>query len=204
MSPELLATIRRLPEDAWTTWCDEGDVVRQWANVAYTPSWPYESKQDKPDRYVAIRLVKKQHELFADGQDRKHFAVVTNRWDLPGEQLLTWHRAKAGTVEAVHNVMKNELAAGVLAYGRFGANAAWFRLNALTYNILSLMRRHVFPEALRTARPKRLRFLIFSAGAELIHHARQLLYRLGQAYQKLFRWKTIRRDIHSFAIFAPS
>ena len=63
--------------------------------------------------------------------------------------------------------MKNELAAGVLPCGRFGANAAWFRLNVITYNLLSLMRRHVFPEALRTARPKRLRFLMFSVGAEI-------------------------------------
>lgn len=42
------------------------------------------------------------------------------------------HREKAGTVEMVHDVLKNELAAGVLPCGRFGANAAWLRLAVIT------------------------------------------------------------------------
>jgi hypothetical protein len=91
------------------------------------------------------------------------------------------------------------LAAGVLPCGRFGANAAWFRLNVINYNLLSLMRRHVFPEPLRNARPKHLRFLIFSVGAEIVHHARKLIFRLCRAYGKLFRWTTIRRNIPAFA-----
>ena len=44
----------------------------------------------------------------------------------------------AGTIEAVtwsHHVMKNELPAGTLPSRRFGANAAWFRFVALTYNV---------------------------------------------------------------------
>lgn len=199
MSPQLLGAVCQLPEDAWQTMCDEGDVLRQWAELPYAPSWPYESKDDKPDRYVAIRVIKKQGVLFADGSDRKHFAVVSNRWKMKGDKLLEWHRGKAGTIELTHDVVKNDLAAGVLPCKRFGANAAWFRLNVLTYNILSLMRRHVFPEALRVARLKRLRFLVFSVGAELIHHARQLIYRLCQAYYKSFRWKIIRRNILQFA-----
>ena len=199
MSPELRAEIQRVPERDWVEWKEEDDAVRQWAEVPYVPSWPYERKDAQPDRYVAIRVLKKQGSLFADGADRRHYAVVTNRWEMSGSDLLEWHRGKAGTIEAVHDVLKNELAAGVLPCGRFGANAAWYRLNALTYNLLSLMRRHVFPESLRKARPKRLRFLIFSVGAELVHHARKLIFRLCQAYQKLFRWTEIRKNILSFA-----
>ena len=199
LSQELLSAIRKLSESDWHRWQDEGDAVREWAEVAYAPSWPYESRDAKPDRYLAIRIRKKQGVLFADGTDRKHFAVVTNRWEVPGQELLEWQRGKAGTIEPVHHVLKNELAAGVLPCGRFGANAAWLRLNVLTYNLLSLMRRHVFPEPLRQARPKRLRFLIFSVGAELSHHARRVICRLGQAYRKLFRWHLIRRNILAFA-----
>jgi len=34
-------------------------------------------------------------------------------------KLIQWHREKAGTIELVHDVLKNELAAGVLPCGRF-------------------------------------------------------------------------------------
>jgi hypothetical protein len=65
-------------------------------------------------RYVAIHIRPRQEELFADGSREKHFAVVSNIWEWTPERLIQWHREKAGTIEAVHDVVKNELAAGVL------------------------------------------------------------------------------------------
>ena len=51
-------------------------------------------------RTGAIRIRKKQQELFADGSGVKHFAVRTNLWDGKEKRLLEWHREKAGTIEA--------------------------------------------------------------------------------------------------------
>ncbi len=56
-----------------------------------------------------------------------------------------WHREKAGTLEHTHHILKNELAAGTLPSRKFGANAAWFRLNALTYNLLTALKRITTP-----------------------------------------------------------
>lgn len=68
--------------------------------------------------------------------------------------LVRWHWEKAGTIEHVHWSMKDELGAGVLPSQRFGANAAWFRINAITYNLLTLLKRRALPERFRLARPK--------------------------------------------------
>ncbi len=94
--------------------------------------------------------------VFGDGSAVQHFAVRTRLWDWQPKRLLVWHREKAGTIEAVHYVLKNELAAGVLPCGRYGANAAWFRLAVITYNVLTAMKRLVLPPDLQMARPKRL------------------------------------------------
>ncbi len=56
-----------------------------------------------------------------------------------------WDREKAGTLEHTHHILKNELAAGPLPSRKFGANAAWFRLNALTYNLLTALKRLTTP-----------------------------------------------------------
>ena len=79
---------------------------------------------------MAIRIRPRQEELFADGSREKHFAVVSNLWEWNAERLIQWHREKAGTIEAVHDVLKNELAGGVMPSKYFGANAAWLRLAA--------------------------------------------------------------------------
>ena len=87
--------------------------------------------------------------------------------ELSAGDLVRWHWEKAGTIEHVHRSMKDELGAGVLPSQRFGANAAWFRINAIAYNLLTLLKRRALPERFRLARPKRLRFEIFNTPARL-------------------------------------
>ena len=140
---------------------------RQWAEVDFVPGEAGENKDRKPLRYVGLRLLKPQGVIFNDGSDRRHHAVVTNlNWD--GAKLLNWHREKAGTVEHAHHVLKNELAAAALPSGKFGANAAWCRLNVLTYNLLSALKRLALPGDLSQARPKRLRFLVFNTVGKVL------------------------------------
>ena len=183
MSEPLKAEILRLPEAAWQVERDEPDTIRSWAEVAYVPS-DGDHRKHRPcvRRYLAIRTQKRQGSLFADGSSVHYFAVVTNR-DGNGLALLQWHRQKAGTVEHAHHVLKTELAAAALPSGKFGANAAWFRLNVLTYNLLTALKRLTLPGDLRTARPKRLRFLLFNTVGKVVAHARRTLLRLTGVVQ---------------------
>jgi hypothetical protein len=173
MSPQLRAPIEALPETAWQTDREEADAVRQWAEVMFVSS---EQRSPQPHRYLAIRVLKKQGSLFADGSDRRHFCIVTNRAG-NGLDLIRWQRGKAGTIEHTHDVLTNELAAEALPSQKFGANAAWVRLNVLLYNLLAVLRRTALPEEFRTARPKRLRFVLFNTLGRVIQHARETLLR---------------------------
>ena len=92
------------------------------------------------------------------------------------------------SIEALHDVLKNELAAGVMPCGRVGANAAWLRFSVLTHNVLTALKRIALkPEWLR-ARPKRLRFQIFFSPGKLVHHARQVLLKVGRLREQLSEW----------------
>ena len=62
----------------------------------------------------------------------------------------------------------------------FGANAAWFRLCLLTYNLLSAMKLLALRPPFEDARPKRLRFAVFNLPARLVLHARKLLARVAR------------------------
>jgi hypothetical protein len=198
MSAPLKAEIGRLPETAWQVEREEPDAIRSWAEVPYVPS-DGDHRKDRPcvRRYLATRIQKRQGQLFADGSSTHYFAVVTNRTE-DGLTLLQWHRAKAGTVEHTHHVLKTELAAAALPSGKFGANAAWFRLNVLTYNLLTALKRLTLPGDLRTARPKRLRFLLFNTVGKVVTHARRTLLRLSAVLQHAFLVR-VRRKIARLA-----
>lgn len=193
MSPALAAAIQALPEPAWQPYAVPGepaDELRDWTDVPFVPSEASDQRDTEPSRYVAVRVRPRPGELCADGTAVKHFAVLSNLWEWDGARLLQWHREKAGTIEHVHDVIKNELAGGVLPCGRFGANAAWLRLALLAHNVLTALKRLALPPELLTARPKRWRFLVFTVPGRLITHARQLWLRLATTPARLAQWRT--------------
>jgi hypothetical protein len=179
MSKELRAEIDHLPPQEWQLWdVDERGFVREWAEVPFVPGREGEKRGTKPYRYLAIRIRSPQGVLFSDGNRMKTFAVVTNDWETGGRSLLEWHRGKAGTVEHTHHVLKDELAAGVYPSGKFGADAAWLRIQVLTANLLTLMKATALDAEYRKARPKRLRFAVFNHVGRVVHHAREVFMRL--------------------------
>jgi hypothetical protein len=187
MNPVLHAEMVATPASRWRPYSEDSTVVKECCEVDYVPE-ETGNRYREPLRYVAIRIGKKQGALFADGSTVKYFAVVSNVWEWTPKRLLEWHREKAGSIEAVHDIIKNELAGGVMPCGRFGANAAWLRLAVLTYNVLTALKRLALPPELLRARPKRLRFLIFNTPGKLVHHARSTWLRLGCSWQRFSDW----------------
>jgi len=181
MSTQLRQEIEKLGPEDWHEWDVEGrGFVREWAEVAFVPGRSIEKRNLEPYRYLAVRIRSPQGVLFSDGVGVKIFAVVTNIWEMGGRELLEWHRGKAGTVEQSHRILKDELAAGVYPSGKFGANAAWLRLQALTHNGLVLLKATALDEEYRNARPKRLRLAIFNHVGRVVHHARETLMRVAR------------------------
>jgi hypothetical protein len=188
MNPTLREEILALPEDRWQLYSEDSQAIKECAQVEYFPDETVENRHREPLRCVAIRIRKKQAELFDDGTVAKYFAVRSNLWDWKPKRLLEWHREKAGSIEAAQAVIKNDLAGGVLPCGRFGANAAWLRFAVLTFNVLTALKRLALPAELLTARPKRLRLLIFNTPGKLVRHARQIILRLTRSLSRFSNW----------------
>ena len=160
MSVELAAAVGQVPEPTWQTFATEADgTQRQWAEVPFVPGEAREKKASWPLRYVGLRRLTAPGVLFADGSDRHHHAVVTNlQW--AGDRLLNWAREKAGTIEQVHDEVKNGLGGGHLPSQHFAVNAAWFKLALLAYNLASAIKGLCFSPAERTVRFKKYRLLL--------------------------------------------
>ncbi len=182
MGKELRAVCTGQPEGAWQALEQRERERVDLTEVAFTPgAWP---KAAAPLRYIALRFTPLQADLFAGVAVRYH-AVVSNRRELTPAALITWHRGKAGTIEQVHRVLQDELGAGVMPCQLFGANAAWFRINVLTFNLLTALKRLALPERYRLARPKRLRFEVFTLPGKLAVHESQLSVQVSVADTRL-------------------
>jgi hypothetical protein len=191
MNPGLHEEIEATPEAKWELYSEDSRAIKEYAEIDYVPEESAQNRYREPLRYVATRIRNKQAELFADGSRVKHFAVISNLWDWPAKKLLQWHREKAGSIEAAHGVIKNELAGGVMPCGRFGANAAWLRLAVLTYNLLTALKRLALPPELLAARPQAPALSGFlhagQTGASCAAHAAAAGARMAALFQLALR-----------------
>ena len=204
MTEELRGAIQALPEEVWKPLrkvTGQGLIEgrKEWAEVEFVPTKPSRKKKMTPDRYLAIRIRPPQGELFGDGNPYHYFAVVTNIWSWEGEHLLWWQRERCGTVEKVHDVLKNDLAAGVLPSKRFFANAAWWRLNVITYNLLSVMKRKALPQSWWLLRLKALRFHLLGIAARIIEHGRRLFLKVAHNHPSFSIYQEARRKLLIFS-----
>jgi len=187
----LLQAVTRVPETAWQTYATEADgTLRQWAEVDFVPGQKTERKDRQPLRYVGLRLLKAQGSLFADGSDRKHYAVLTNlEW--AGDRLLRWHREKAGTIEHAHDELKNALGGGRLPSQKLAVNAAWFTVALLAYNVASAIKGLCFDPEERAARFKRYRLLGVHLAGRMSRTGCKLRLRLRASVEAIARLQRV-------------
>jgi hypothetical protein len=140
--------------------------LRQWAEVDFVPGERGEKKDRQPNLEWA------------------------------GDRLLQWHREKAGTVEHVHDEVKNETGGGHLPSQHFAVNAAWFKLALLTYILASAIKGRCFAPEERTARFKKYRL-------QLVHLAgRMSRFRCQLRLRFCPRPEAIARVQKAWAVFA--
>ena len=204
MSDRLKAAIEAIAEQDWRPLrklSDQGLAVgrKEWAEVEFVPTQSSRKRDLKPDRYLAIRIRPAQGELFPEGQPYHYFAVVTNMWSWDGEKLLRWQRERCGTVEKVHDVLKNDLAGGVFPSKRFFANATWWRLNLLAYNVLSVMKRKALPASWWPVRLKALRFHLLCIAGRVIKHGRRLYLRIAKHHPSFLLYREARAKLLIFS-----
>ncbi len=212
VTPEFKRAVAEVKESEWRPLdrLVDGRPVRteqEWAEVCFVPNWVAYRKDGPEYRFLAIRELLGQREL--PGLERpqlpfptldmreacyKLFGVVTNR-NLPGDEVIRWHRGRCGKGEEVHAVMKNDLAGGQLPSGQFGANAAWWGIMVLAYNLNSLMKRLVMPKGWAPKRLKAVRFGFIHLAGRVVTHARQLMIRVRAGHPAYELLLEVRRRI---------
>jgi hypothetical protein len=213
MTAEFKRAVAEVAEGEWQSLEREVDGQRvkteqEWAEVCFVPNWTAHRKEGPVYRYLAIRELLKQAELpgleaqlpfpsmsFGEKQ-YKVFGMVTNR-DIPGDKLIWWHRLRCGKGEEIHKVMKEDLAGGHLPSGRFGANAAWWGMTVLAFNLNSLMKRLVLPEGWAPKRLKAIRFGFINLAGRVMSRARQLIIRLSKGHPAYELLMEVRRRLKS-------
>jgi len=201
VTPQLKDAVAEVAEKDWKPLIrryDDGSTFKtdqQWAEICFVPNKSATKKDGPAYRFLVTREVLAQQDLpgLSDKQTKlpfptmdidsvpyKIFALVTNRLDVDGEEIIWWSRERCGQSELAHAIMKTDLAGGTLPSDRFGANAAWWAIMTLAFNLVAILRRYILSGIWATRRLKALRFGIFRIAGWVTRHARQIRVRVSQ------------------------
>ncbi|RPI60951.1 MAG: IS1380 family transposase [Planctomycetaceae bacterium] len=211
-------SVSALPESAWKPLhrVEDGRQTatgREWAEVWHVtdgsgasksaPLYRYLATRERLEEQLALPGVEKSQTypfptLEMGGARYKVFGSVSNM-DWAGDELLRWLYARCGKSEQAHATLKNELAGGTLPSGLFGANAAWWWLSVLAFNVNAIMKHVVLGGEWKTKKMKAIRFNLINVAGRVLQHARQWLIRLGAGGQALELLLYIRERLASMA-----
>ena len=90
-----------------------------------------------------------------------------------GGQVLALANGRCGEGEEIHSILKRDLSGGMMPSGKFGANACWWELAALSHNLLALLRVCGLGKAWLRVRMKRLRAVFIRVGGRVVRRARR-------------------------------
>lgn len=196
VTPEFKKAVSGVDQSAWNRLHREvnGNLVdtgQEYAEVCFVPNRLSTKKHGPEYRYIAVREPVSQPDLPGldlqrdlpfptldmERQRYKVTGIVTNR-DIPGDELIWWHRQRCGKSEEVHAVMKKDLAGGTAPSGKFGVNAAWWGLMILALNLNSAMKRVVLGGDWVNKRLKAIRFWLINLPGRVSKSGRELIIRL--------------------------
>ncbi len=108
-------------------------------------------------------------------------AIATNRSDLSDSEVIHWYNQRSEDCENRIKELKLDFGGDTLPCSDFQANALYFLISALSYNLFVLMRQ-LLPEELASHRATTLRWRLYGMAAKVVKTGRQLWVKLEDAH----------------------
>lgn len=171
--------IEAIPDKAWQL-VVKGDDSYLLAETIHVPGGCDNRYKLPAFRLVVKRWLSGQLELFKPVI--KYHAVLSDfpeTWS--ARQVLDHHNAR-GSAEKAIGELKNGYGLDKLPCGELFANAAFFQIGLLAYNLVQTFRRNALPESWKTFAIKNLRFRLLCQAARVVRHAGYLVMKLSAAF----------------------
>jgi len=193
----VLSLIDRIPEKDWTPFPGAaGESVEVAETVHAMTGTP------KAFRLLVKRVRDRSTPIGALLVSYRYWVVATNFGpEVSVSQVLSWHQQR-GEFENFFKGLKNDVGVGYLPTGGLHANAVFFRIGVLAYNLFIGFKRDLLPASCQTWTLRTVRWRVFSLAGRIVRHARSLVLKLAIDPGSLEFLTRIRGQCH--ALFSPA
>jgi len=111
-------------------------------------------------------------------------AIATNREEWTNDQIIHWYNQRAEDSENRIKELKLDFGGDTLPCSDFNANALYFLICSLSFNLFALMRQ-LLPESLANHRALTIRWRLYAIAAKVVKTGRQIYIKLQAKHQTL-------------------
>lgn len=141
-------------------------------------------------RLVVQRWPKLQAELF-DPAPYCYHVIATNREE-PAEEVVKLHNQR-GQAENFIKELKEGFGLAWMPCGETYANAVFFRIGVMAYNLFLAMKLLSLPPWLRNSTIATLRWRVYQTAARLVHHGHQIMLKIATSVEKVNLFLRVRK-----------
>jgi len=145
---------------------------------------PYQSSFDKDEE--------KQNKT------NSYHVIATSDFDSDEKDIVKWYNQRANASENKIKELKIGFNMEYMPCGTTEANAVYFRLGTIAYNLFKLFQMKVLPSEWKKHTVQTIRWKFYQTAAKLVRHAGQLFMKIKEADFNIF--EEVRSKIRKFAM----
>ena len=192
MSAMIKTTINSLKDKDWEPFVNKkGEAIR--GQDAYRTVHCMGDYEKAFTLIIQRKRIKGQAELDLDSDNSGeeivsggyiYRAIATNQNEWSNSQIIHWYNQRGEDSENRIKELKLDFGGDTLPCSDFNANALYFFLAAISYNLFALMRQ-LLPEELAHHRAKTIRWRLYAMAAKVVKTGRQIFVKLQSKNQQL-------------------
>lgn len=136
-------------------------------------------------------------EVMMQYQDEVYYCIATNDNNLSLKEIVNLHRQRGETSENKIKELKNGFNMSYLPTSNFQANAFYFSIGALAYNLFLLFKQ-ILDDNLQKHTVKTIRYKLYNIAGKVVSHARNVTLKVNEEFKTLL--KNIRQKAYQVSL----
>ena len=137
-----------------------------------------------------------EEELLSYASER-YSVIATNDLKMSPEEIVHFYRQRGDTSENRIKELKNGFNLNYLPTSHFQANALYFHIGTLAYNLFMLFKR-ILHTSWQKHTIQTIRYKLYNIAGKVINHARQMILKVNNKFIEMFN--TIRERIYQVSL----
>ena len=190
------AAIGQIPESDWKAYRTREGLATD-REIAETVHSLNQSQQ--AFRLIVVRWKNAQPSLF-EAQNYGYHAVASNREESESASEVLWGHNQRGEAENCHKELKLGFGMEQMPCGQQEANALFFAIGVLAYNLSLVLKAKLLPPEYRQVSVATLRWKLYRLAGKLVRHARVWVLRVCTEGEKLALLDAARRKCYELSL----